>query len=133
MPKPYIDKLPKSFEIPNTCMANNDRAVMIVPDGHLGKCEHFVDSEFYGSIYSDEIDLKKISEFKEHVIVGPECDDCELRSTCMPLKCCTAIPKHCDEIDKNAMLFRLHGKLRNVYNKFLEVEENKNNSDTQVN
>ena len=124
MPKPYIDKLPQSFELPNTCMANNDRSVMIVPDGHLGKCEHFVDSEFYGSIYSDDIDFAMIKKFKEYVIVGSECYDCELRSTCMPLKCCTAIPKHCDEIDKNAMLFRLHGKLKNVYNKFLELEEN---------
>ncbi len=123
MPKPHIDKLPNSFELPNTCIANNDRAAMIVPDGHLGKCEHYVDSGFYGNIYSDEIDINVINKYKEHIIVCNECVRCELRSTCMPLKCCTAIPKHCDKLEKEAMLFRLHSKLRNVYNKFIEVEQ----------
>lgn len=122
MPKPKIDKLPQSFDIPNTCIANNDSSIMIVPDGHLGKCEHFVDSDFFGSIYSDEIDLNKIAKYKEHVIIGPECDGCELRSLCMPLKCCTCIPKHCDDIDKMASVARLHSKLKTIYNKFLEVE-----------
>ena len=123
MPKPIIDTLPKAFEIPNTCMANNDASVMIVPDGHLGKCEHFVDSDFFGSIYSDEIDVQKISSYKEHVVVSPNCITCELRSTCLPLKCCTAIPKHCDELEQQEMKNRLHTKMNNVYNKFLELEK----------
>jgi surface protein len=82
----------------------------------LGKCEHFVDSDFYGSIYSDEIDLKKITKYKERDIVCSECDNCELRSLCIHLKCCTGVPHHCDEIDKKAIKARLNSKLTNVYN-----------------
>lgn len=129
MPKPYVENLQKAFSMPNMCMANNDKSVMIVPDGHLGKCEHFVDSEFFGSIYSDEIDFKIINKFKEHVIVSPKCKYCELRSTCMPLKCCNAIPKDCDEVNRQFMFFRLHSKLKIIYNKFLEIEENKNKTE----
>jgi len=125
MPKQFVDSLPKAFEIPNTCMANNDGSVMIVPDGHLGKCEHFVDSDFFGSIYSDDIDLNKIASYKEHITVSPNCINCELRSTCLPLKCCTAIPNHCDDIEKQEMVSRLHTKMGNIYNKFLEIENEK--------
>lgn len=127
MPTPYIEHLPKAFQLPNTCMANSDKSVMIVPDGHLGKCEHFVDSDFFGSIYSDEYDIQKIIKYKEHIVIAPHCADCELRSLCMPLKCCGAIPRHCDDIDKMAVKARLFSKLNNVYNKFLEVEKEQTN------
>ena len=126
MPKPYVDRMEKSFALPNMCMANNDKSVMIVPDGHLGKCEHFVDSNYHGSIYSDEIDVEQINKYKEHVIVSPLCKNCELRSTCMPLKCCTGVPKNCDALNKQFFVLRLHSKLRNIYDKFLEVEAKKN-------
>ena len=122
MPPPNVKKLSKSFKAPNTCMANSDNSVMIVPDGHLGKCEHFVDSEFIGSIYSDEYDLNKIYQFKERKIVSSNCANCELRSLCMPLKCCTGVSTHCDEMDKMVILHRLHSKMFNIYNKFLELE-----------
>ena len=125
MPVPALDRLQKSVMTPNTCMACNDKAVMIVPDGHLGKCEHFVDSDFFGSIYSDDYDLKKIAKYKERRIVSPNCEDCEFKSLCMPLKCCTGIPDGCDEIEKKALTARLHSKLKNIYNKFLEEEAEK--------
>lgn len=122
---PHIDELPKSFENPSSCMACSDRSVMIVPDGHLGKCEHFIDSDFFGSIYSDDIDLKKIQAYKERKTIGPQCDDCEFRSLCLHLKCCTGVPYHCDDIDKKAITSRLYSKMLNIYNKFLELEAEK--------
>ena len=125
MPTPHIEKLPKAFHLPNTCMANSDKSVMIVPDGHLGKCEHFVDSDFFGSIYSDDYDIQKITKYKEHIIVCDRCADCEFRSLCMPLKCCSAIPRRCDDMDKMAIQSRLFSKLNNIYNKFLEEEQGK--------
>ena len=123
MPKFLIKDLPKSFGTPNTCMACSDTAVMIVPDGHLGKCEHFVDSDFYGSIYSDEIDVQKIIKYKDWETIVPECEHCELKSLCLHLKCCTGVPKHCDDIDKKAIKNRLDSKLKNIYNKFKETEK----------
>lgn len=125
MPNIEIEKLPKSIRTPNTCMACSDSAVMIVPDGHLGKCEHFVDSNFYGSIYSDEIDIAKIQKYKERRIVSEKCKDCELRSLCIALKCCTGVPSHCDEVDKIAIKNRLDSKLRNIYNAFIKLEKEK--------
>lgn len=125
MPTIEIKNLPKSFSKPNTCMACSDSAVMIVPDGHLGKCEHFVDSDFYGSIYSDEIDIAKIQKYKERKIISEKCEDCELRSLCVALKCCTGVPDHCDEVDKIAIKNRLDSKLKNIYNAFARLEKEK--------
>lgn len=123
MPKQNIEKLPKSFGNPNNCMACSDNSVMIVPDGHLGKCEHFVDSDFYGSIYSDEKDIAKIQRYKERTTVVPECDSCPLRPLCVHLKVCTGAPHHCDELDKEATVQRLHSKMQNIYSKYLENQE----------
>lgn len=125
MPSVEIENLPKSFRKPNTCMACSDSAVMIVPDGHLGKCEHFVDSDFYGSIYSDEIDIEKIQKYKERKIISEKCKDCELRSLCIALKCCTGVPDHCDDVDKIAIKNRLDSKLKNIYNAFIKLEKEK--------
>lgn len=127
MPPVPIKNLPKAFASPNTCMACSDNSVMIVPDGHLGKCEHFVDSDFYGSIYSDEIDYAKIQKYKERRNIASVCEDCEMRSMCMSLKCCTGVPNHCDEADKMAIINRMNAKLRNIYNEFLRLEKEKNN------
>lgn len=124
MHKSVINNIGKSFTKPNNCMACSDNSVMIVPDGHLGKCEHFIDSEFIGSVYDDNIDLKKLANFKERASVSEKCDDCEFRAQCIHLKCCTGVPHHCDELDKTAVVERLHSKIRNIYNAFMQNESN---------
>lgn len=126
MPKLLVKNLPISYENPNSCMACMDNSVMIVPDGHLGKCEHFVDSDFFGSIYSDDYDLKKIAKYKERTSIVPECVDCKFLPLCIRLKCCNGGSYHCDEFDKKAYAERHNARLRNVYNIFLETEKQKN-------
>ncbi len=123
--KPIWDDLGTSVAIPNTCMANNDCSVMVSPEGNLGKCEHYVDSNFFGNIYSDKYDLDNIRKFKVMKTLGPFCDDCNMRSLCIHLKECTGVPHHCDEIDKIAAKGRLDSKLTNIYTKFCEIEAEK--------
>lgn len=125
MPKVIFDKSTAELGNSNSCMASNDSSVMIVPDGHLGKCEHYIDSDFYGSIYSDEIDLEKIARYKERAPLGPMCEDCEFRSLCLRLKCCNGAPKHCDEFDKKAIKTRLTLRMANIYKNFA-AENNEN-------
>ena len=103
----------------NSCMASNDSSTMIVPDGHLGKCEHYIDNDFYGSIYSDEIDLEKITKYKERTLIGPMCEDCEFRSLCIRLKCCNGASKYCDNTDKMSFKSRLISKMTNIYKSYI--------------
>ncbi|MBR3738371.1 MAG: radical SAM protein [Eubacterium sp.] len=122
MPKPMIESLPKEFKIPS-CMANSDTATMIVSDGHLGKCEHFVDRDFYGSIYSDDYDQQKIIGYKERAIVSEDCKKCKYFLQCWHLKCCTGAKPSCGDIDKVALENRLSSKIRNICNAFFEKEK----------
>lgn len=119
MPNMPHDDTVRELGNSNSCMASNDSSVMIVPDGHLGKCEHYVDSDFYGSIYSEDIDLKKIAQYKERISVGPQCDDCEYYSLCLHLKCCTGAVKHCDDFDKTNFKSRLRSKMIEIYRRYI--------------
>ncbi len=125
MQKPIYGDIVNAFQNPASCMATTDSSVMIVPDGHLGKCEHFIDNDFYGSIYSDEIDYEKIKRYKERTTVAPECDDCELRALCIHAKCCESFATRCDEIYKKAIKNRYDTKMRILYSKFIANESKK--------
>lgn len=70
------------------CMADNGRAVVIVPDGHLGRCEHFSESEFIGHIDSEERDKAVIADWRERCDALPECGDCFHYPECYELKKC---------------------------------------------
>lgn len=122
---PFVEeKLVKSYHEPNSCMACTDSATIVVPDGHLGKCEHYVDSDFYGSIYSDEKDIRTIQRFKERRSISPNCINCKYRSLCLPLKCCSGIPMHCDDIDKQNTIKRIHSTMKNVFKLYMNSEAN---------
>jgi radical SAM protein with 4Fe4S-binding SPASM domain len=60
----------------NCCSADNDGSVVIAPDGHLGKCEHYIDSEFFGHIDSKERDEAVLRKFKERRADIEACATC---------------------------------------------------------
>lgn len=82
------------------CMADSKFTTMILPDGSLGKCENYVDDNFYGSIYSDNVDQFYIDKFKEVCDCGEQCRSCALQPKCLGLKVCPNHAKTCDEFDK---------------------------------
>ena len=73
----------------NQCMVDSEDAVMIVPDGHLGLCEHYLDSRFFGHIDSDDWDQEVIKQSREYFEEIPECDTCVYYPKCYRLKICT--------------------------------------------
>ena len=81
-------------------MADRDSSIMILPDGKLGKCEHFLDDRYIGSIYSDQLDFKNISWFKQTAVPMPECDLCNKRPFCIYLANCPNIPRSCSERER---------------------------------
>lgn len=72
----------------NLCMADNDACEMLLPDGLIGKCEHFSESEIIGSIYSEECDEALIRDWKRLAPDCPECADCALYPRCRHLAKC---------------------------------------------
>lgn len=72
------------------CMADSGNSVVIVPDGHLGLCEHYTDSEFFGHIDSDVQNKNMIASWRERCEPIAECGDCFYYPECTELKKCTA-------------------------------------------
>lgn len=84
------------------CMADSPGTVMILPDGHLGRCEHYTDNNFVGDIYNGETDEKMIKFFKERVDSAEICQGCKLYPACIQLKECSSarLGVMCDEITR---------------------------------
>ena len=72
----------------NHCMADSGRSVTILPDGHIGLCEHFSESEFIGHIDREGFDEEVVQSWKERHPELPECADCVLYPECVQLKKC---------------------------------------------
>lgn len=72
----------------NYCMADDGSKVVITPDGHLGVCEHYSESELIGHIDSPERDRAVIASFRERCDEIPECDTCFYYPQCVGLKKC---------------------------------------------
>lgn len=70
------------------CMVDSEDALMIVPDGHLGLCEHHLEDRFFGHIDNDEWDEDVLKHSREYYGEIPECDTCVLYPTCFRLKIC---------------------------------------------
>lgn len=66
------------------CMADAIDSVMISPEGKLGRCEHHIDDDFYGSIFTKE----KKQPWSDYNAPIPACTNCPLYPTCLMLKRC---------------------------------------------
>ena len=89
----YIDERGMSKRDPvllslktNSCMADSDEAVVIYPDGRLGKCETIRDDEVFGHIDSDTANGK--TELYKEVFEYSYCRDCPIYPSCILLRRC---------------------------------------------
>lgn len=99
-----------------SCMADNPNIVMILPDGKLGYCEHYLDDMLYGSIYTD--DAKE--PWSEYIEPDNKCFDCIVYPTCMRLKNCNTVEKICDDVMQKNEIGRIKNSIYYTYEKMLE-------------
>ena len=99
------------------CMADSGNSVVIVPDGHIGLCEHYTESEFIGHIDSPEFDKDMIASWRERREELPECGDCFYYPECINLKKCNGSPKCCDFVRQD-IREKTHQAMRNEYRRW---------------
>lgn len=107
------------------CMADNNTCTTILPGGELGKCEHYTDDNYYGSIYSDKIDTFYINKFKERVDYGDKCHNCPLLPKCIHLKACPNAQSGCDDYDRELNIRYLKEQMITSYERFKKTEKKK--------
>ena len=99
-------KLRHSLKL-NRCMADNDATVVIMPDGHIGKCEHFTDSEWFAHVAEGDRDESMLASFKELRPDLEACADCPVYPDCFRLtKCLETVHCYPDEREEKLALIR---------------------------
>lgn len=106
----------------NKCMADNDSCEVILPDGRIGKCEHFSDSELVGSIYEEKRDLTMLRAWKEERHDIPECGHCPLYPYCINLRKCERTKHGCSEITRKIRIRRIKEEMILKYRQYEEEE-----------
>ena len=107
----------------HSCMADNNNALLINPDGMLGKCEHFGDSDFYGNIY-DGIIESNVKDWSIHKMPIEKCSDCIHYPRCIKLKKCPNAIADCDDVDIAIKTYHLENSILKMYNNFKTLQRN---------
>lgn len=80
-------KLPRSMRLYH-CMADRASTLNIHPDGKTGCCEHYYNSDFTGTLDSEERDEAVLAAFREQIDELPRCSTCSVYPQCVLLKKC---------------------------------------------
>ena len=104
------------------CMADCGSAVTILPDGNVGVCEHFSETEFVGHVDRQEVDTEVMNSWKERALPIPECEKCFCYSDCILLKKCPngnkCFPEH-----REGRFRKTIRQMENEYRRWLTREE----------
>lgn len=103
----------------NRCMSDNDATVLIAPDGSLGKCEHYADSNFFGHIDSEEQDKEIIKKFRKRLPMIEACKTCPVFPECIRLEMC-AESHHCYPEEREQAIERIRRGMIAEYGRWKE-------------
>lgn len=71
----------------NHCKVDSGSSEIILPDGHIGLCEHYTEDHFIGHISSKEQDQESIRQQRE-IIDEEACHSCPVFPSCIRLRVC---------------------------------------------
>lgn len=106
--------------IASRCMADNNESAVVTPLGKIGKCEHFYDKYFVGTIFDTGLDETMMTKWKERYNRQKKCNPCPLYPTCIRLTMCPTQKESCPDYQRSDMLSSIHIALSNYYHKWRE-------------
>ena len=114
----------------NRCMADSDHSALIVPDGHIGKCEHYSDDHFVGHIGNDGWDSQMIDNFRDTCDEIEACATCFDYPNCIWLKLCEN-STNCYQEERDHDLNKLRQSMMRAYNKYKDQQEDEIQDEAQ--
>ena len=115
----------------NHCMADSGNAVTILPNGEIGLCEHFSESEFIGHIDREGFDQIIVNSWKERIAEIPECATCFYYPECLQLKKCPNT-NVCFEQWRRNHRRQTEQRMLNEYRKWKTKSEPDENTDADI-
>ena len=113
------------------CMADGDGSVVIAPDGNLGKCEHYIDSNFFGHIDSEEHDKAILRKFKERLADIDACATCFCYPQCIRLVMC-ADEFDCTPGKQQYLLSEMKDTMKYEYERYLRKNDKEQEDETEI-
>jgi len=122
---PYKGKLPKLKA--TYCMADKSSSVTVLPSGMLGKCEHYLEAHFVGSLDAGITDAQELNRFAGR-IAYPECAGCPSYPACIKLKMCEA-ERVCYDMADKLSAKDVKRSMRLHYEAYLRGEQEPNDTE----
>ena len=104
------------------CMADDDSCVTILPDGHIGKCEHFSDEGFVGHIGRDGLDEQMLLSYKALRDETDSCRTCPHYPSCIRLNRCV-YSEYCFPEMREEMSMIIRQYMLETYKKLKEAKD----------
>lgn len=114
----------------NHCMADSGNAVTILPDGNIGLCEQYSETELVGHIDREGFDQKTVASWKERMPEIPECAECFYYPECIKLKKCST-ESLCYAQFRRGKLRATQRRMVNEYNNWKNHVEAEDVDDTE--
>lgn len=118
------------------CMVDSGDGVIISPNGDLGVCEHFIDSDFFSHVDNpSEKDMEILKSWRNYSEYGELCNNCPIYPICLRMTRCPD-ENACDEHQKAYMIehYRkcLKDAIKNKNNKYCEDNHCENTKDSDL-
>lgn len=104
------------------CMADSRHATMILPDGKLGLCEHYMDELHIGDIENDVTNYENVEKCCAQFEKDDLCKKCFLYPTCNKLNICSSAK--CTEESFVYKKYFTKVAMRGQYRKYLKEKGN---------
>ena len=115
----------------NSCIADGSGSVVIVPDGHLSKCDNYLDSNFFGHIDSEEHDKAILRKFKERLADIDACATCFCYPQCIRLVMC-ADEFDCTPGKQQYLLSEMKDTMKYEYERYLRKNDKEQDDETEI-
>ena len=103
------------------CMADTKGSIVILPDGHLTKCESCLDGDYVGHIEDECLNEEMLAKYSRYCEKLEECKTCILYPDCIRLEVCHEALK-CHKEFRDKRISDLKDAILNEYNTFCEHE-----------
>ena len=113
-------------------MIDGQYNVIIGTQGDLGLCEHYVDSDWFGSIYHDNIDWDIVKSYREYHPKIEACHTCPRYPSCLRPNKCKDL-KHCTPQFQEFELRHDRASMRKMYEQWMERENRKRSGNNRKN
>lgn len=113
----YLNRQIKCYR----CMADNDRSIMILPNGNLSKCERCTNETKLGNIENYSFDIPEFAEWKERCAPMKSCKTCPLLPECRRLKKCPDEKYfQCDDFEYKKKINSIMAAMQSEYERYCE-------------